>query len=165
MTDEPNDKAERVRQSIAAALLAALLLLSALALLAGCKSEPPKTGYLYVDDEEIAFVKWTQEGKRISGTIDILARKSNGEIDTIQAMFDGVLDGENVSMTTKSVRTSQGDDEEPGEKITGTFRGDTLTLIPADGAEPIECRRATDAEYAEASRKLQMRATKKETAK
>jgi hypothetical protein len=154
------DKAWRVRRAVTA-----LAILSALALLAGCKSGPSKTGYLYVDDEEVAFFKWTQEGIRISGTIDILARQSSGEIDTIQAMFDGVLDGENVSMTTKSVRTSQGDVEEPERKITGTLRGDTLTLIPAVGAEPIECRRATDAEYAEASRKLQMRATKKETAK
>jgi hypothetical protein len=50
MTDSP-DKAGRFRQSISAALLAALLLLSALALLAGCKSGPPVTwpktaGYL-----------------------------------------------------------------------------------------------------------------------
>jgi hypothetical protein len=164
MTDEP-DKVGRARQSVTAALLVALLLVSALALLVGCKSEPPKTGYLYVDDEEVAFVKWTQEGMRISGTIDILARKRGGEIETVQVMFDGVLDGENVSMTTKSVRTSQGDDDEQEEKITGRLRGDTLTLIRADGAEATEFRRATPEEHAEASRKLQMRATKKETAK
>jgi hypothetical protein len=134
-------------------------LLSALAFLAGCKSEPPKTGYLYVDDEEVAFVKWTQEGRRIRGTIDILERRRGGEIKTIQAMFDGVLDGENVSMTMKESRTSQGDDEEPEEKITGILRGDTLTLIPADGAEPIELRRATATEHAEAVQKLEKRAT------
>jgi hypothetical protein len=145
-------------RTIKATFILFALLLSALSFLAGCKSEPPKTGYLYVDDEEIAFVKWTQEGMRISGTIDILERKRGGEIKTIQAMFDGVLDGENVSMTMKESRTSQGDDEEPEEKITGILRGDTLTLIPADGAEPIELRRATATEHAEAVQKLEKRA-------
>jgi hypothetical protein len=145
-------------RTIKATFILFALLLSALSFLAGCKSEPPKTGYLYVDDEEIAFVKWTQEGMRISGTIDILERKRGGEIKTIQAMFDGVLDGENVSMTMKESRTSQGDDEEPEEKITGILRGNTLTLIPADGAEPIELRRATATEHAEAVQKLEKRA-------
>jgi hypothetical protein len=65
-------------------------------------------------------------------------------------------------MTTTSVLTLEGDDEEPGEKITGRLKGDTLTLLPEDGTEhgvgPKEFRRATPAEHIEASRNLQIRA-------
>jgi len=58
MTGEP-DKAGK---PIKAALVLFGLLPAALALLAGCKSEPQKASYLRADDEEVAFVKWTQEG-------------------------------------------------------------------------------------------------------
>jgi hypothetical protein len=61
MTYEP-DKAGKIRQSVAVALLAALLLLSAVAFLAGCKSSPsptePKVGYLYSDNDSVMFVEW-----------------------------------------------------------------------------------------------------------
>jgi len=58
MTGEP-DKAGK---PINAALVLFALLPSALALLAGYKSEPRKASYMRADDEEVAFVKWTQEG-------------------------------------------------------------------------------------------------------
>lgn len=136
-----------------------LIVLSALALLAGCKSSPAKAGYLRVDDDAVQFVQWTQEGRQIKGTIDILERKPDNEIRATLAMFDGVLDGENVSMTAKSAQTSQGDDKEPEEKITGRLKGGTLTLfLDEDGSEPKEFRRATSAEHAEASKNLKMRA-------
>jgi hypothetical protein len=72
MTNEP-DKSGRVRQSVTAALLAALLLLSALAFVAGCKSSPPplepKTGYLYSYDDSVIFIKWEQTGQKLKGFI------------------------------------------------------------------------------------------------
>jgi len=136
-----------------------LAVLSSLAILAGCKLSPQKAGFLRTDSDAVQFIQWTQEGTQIKGTIDILERTPENEIGTALAVFDGVSDGENFSMVTKSVRTSQGGDEEPGEKITGRFKGDTMTLfIDEDGSEPKEFRGAIHAEYAEASRKLQMRA-------
>lgn len=156
MTDEP-DKAGRARQAVTAALLVALLLLLALALFAGCKSSP--AGYLRVDDDAVAFIQWTQEGTQIKGTIDMVMRTPDNEIITFLAVCDGVLDGEKFSMLTKSVRTSQGGEEKPGEKIIGRLKGGTLTLFIDEGdSEPKEFRRAAPAEFAEASRKLQMRA-------
>jgi hypothetical protein len=58
MTGEPDKAGKPVK----AALVMFALLLSALALFAGCKSEPQKASYLCADDEEVAFVKWTEEG-------------------------------------------------------------------------------------------------------
>jgi hypothetical protein len=154
MTDEPDKSGKPIK----AALVLFSLLLSALALLAGCKSEPQKASFLRIDDNGVQFVKWTQEGMRIRGTIDMSEMKPGGEIVTALATFDGVLDGENFRMTTTSARSSERGDEEAGEKITGRLKWDTLTLlIDEKGSEPKEFRRATHAEYAEASRKLQMR--------
>ena len=52
------------RQSVAAALPVALLLLSALAFLAGCKSEMPitrqKASYLHFDDDSVTFLEWVK---------------------------------------------------------------------------------------------------------
>src|SRR5215510_8946940 len=61
MTDE-TDKVGR--QSVAAALPVAILLLSALAFLAGCKSELPinrqKASYLHFDDDSVTFLEWVK---------------------------------------------------------------------------------------------------------
>src|SRR5215510_5851705 len=158
MADEP-DNSWRVRQSVTAALPVALLLLLALALFAGCKSFPAKAVDLRVDDDAAVFIQWTQEGTQIKGTIDMVGRTPDNEITTFLAVYDGVLDGEKFSMITKSVRTSQEEDEKPGEKIIGRLKGGTLTLFIDEGdSEPKEFRRAAPAEFAEASQNLQMRA-------
>ena len=136
-----------------------LAVLSSLAILAGCKLSPQKAGFLRTDSDAVQFIQWTQEGTQIKGTIDILERTPDNEIRTALAVFDGVLDGENFRMTTTSARSSERGDEEAGEKITGRLKGDALTLFSDEnGSEPKEFRRATQAEYAEASRNIQMRA-------
>jgi hypothetical protein len=82
MTSEP-DKVGRVRQPVTAALLAGLLLLSALALLAGCKLGPQKEAFLFTDDERVLFVQWTLVDRQIRGTIDILEKMPYNEIKTL----------------------------------------------------------------------------------
>ena len=136
-----------------------LAVLSALTILAGCKLSSQKAVFLRIDRDAVQFIQWTQEGTQIKGTIDILERTPDNEIITFLAVCDGVLDGEKFSMITKSVRTSQGGDEKPGEKIIGRLKGGTLTLFIDEGdTEPKEFRRAAPAEFAEATRKLEMRA-------
>jgi hypothetical protein len=152
MTEDSTNKA-----TIKATLILFALLLSAFALLAGCKP-PQKAGFLRNDDDIVQLVKWTQEGKRINGTIDISERKPDNEIRTTLIEFDGVSDGENISMTLKSSWTPQGGDKAMKGKITGFLTGDTLTLLLENGLEPIHFRRATPAAHAEAVRNLQMRA-------
>jgi hypothetical protein len=133
-----------------------LTILVALTFLAGCKSKPPKAGYLRVDDGHgVQFIQWTQEGRQLKGTVELLERTPDNEIITALAVCDGVLDGENFSMISKSVRTSHGGNEKTGEKVTGRLKGDTLTLFrDEDRSEPKELRRATPAEFGEASRNL-----------
>jgi hypothetical protein len=145
MTDEP-DKAGRVRQAVTAALILFVLLL------AGYKSSPATVGYLrVVDGYAVQFIQWTREGQQIKGTVEMLERT---ETEALSIMFEGLLDGERFSITTK--------DGEPMEKITGRLKGDILTLFVQNETEhetgPPEFRRATRAEYAEATRNLKMRA-------
>jgi hypothetical protein len=130
---------------------APLIALSALALLAGCKSQH-KAGFLRTDADAVKFIQWTRGGMQIRGAINILERKPDNGIRTTSATFDGVLDGDNVNMTTR------GGGKEPGEKITGRLNGDTLTLFLEGGSEPKEFRRATATEYDKAVKNLKMRA-------
>jgi hypothetical protein len=141
-------------------LLAALLLLSALAFFTGCNLGPQKDAFLRADDEGVLFVRWTREGRQIRGTIEILEKKPDNEIGTTHFMFDGVSDGENVSMAVRSSWTPQGGDKAIKKEITGLLKYGTLTLFMGHMSGPIQFRRATHVEYAEASRKLEMRATK-----
>ncbi len=154
MTDEP-DKAAR---SIKAAFILFALFLSALALLAGCKSSPQKDAFLHADDDGVLFVRWTREGMQIRGAIDISEKKPDNEIRTTLIDFDGVSDGENVSMTYKGSWTPPGGDKAIKSMITGLLKGDTLTLFIENVSEPVQFRRATRTEHDEATRKLQMRA-------
>ena len=65
MTDDPTNKA-----TIKATFILCAPLPPALALLAGCKSEPQKTGYLYLADNEVIFFEWTRTGRKIEGTLE-----------------------------------------------------------------------------------------------
>jgi hypothetical protein len=107
---------------------APLIALSALALLSGCKSSPAKSGYLrVVDGYAVQFIQWTQEGQQVKGTVEMLERN---ETEPLSVMFEGVLDGERFSITTK--------DGKPMEKITGRLKGDTLTLFVQKETEPLD---------------------------
>lgn len=169
MTDEP-DKAGRVRQSATAALLAALLLLSALVFLAGCKSSSSKTepenGYLYFNDNSVKFLEWRREPQKIIGSIEEWDRKPDGDVQLTLFNFDGSLDGENFRITLNSVVTNELESLGMNKAIAGTLKGNTLSLPLVDGAGPIEFRRASMAEYSAAYRNLHPRAkTKKGAAK
>ena len=146
-----------------------LITLLALALLAGCKSEPQRSpqseGFLRSDDESVLFVQWTRGVRQIGGTIDILERKPGGEIGTAMLVFDGYSDGMNVSMHMMSSWTPRGGDKGLTGKFKGLLIGDTLTLfnVHVSGpvqfrSGPLQFRRATRAEYHEAARQLEMRA-------
>ena len=154
MTDEP-DKAGKL---IKATLVLFAMLLLALALFAGCKPPAQKASFMLADDDGVQFIEWTQEGRQIRGSINVSELKPGGEIGTSLVFFDGVLDGENVSMTLKSSWTLRGGDKALKGEITGLLRGDTLWVFPTPGSEPGQFRRATATEHAEASRKLQTRA-------
>jgi hypothetical protein len=153
MTEDSTNKAP-----IKAILILFALLLSALALLAGCNWSPQKDSFLLADDDGVQFVQWTKDGMQIRGTIDISERKPNNEIRTSRFMFDGVSDGENVSMTVKSLWTPQGGDKAIKKEITGLLKDDTLTLFMENVSGPVQYRRATRTEHDEATRKLEMRA-------
>jgi hypothetical protein len=153
MTDEPNDKSGKPVK----AALVLLALLSALAFVAGCKSEPLKPGYLYIDDSLVMFIEWTQTGRKIEGTMEGWERTSYGKVEFALNKFDGVLDGEKVSMTMNFSGSSDGGYTEQGGTITGTLRGNTLALPFLDGARPMEFRRAIFTEYVAAYRNLYIR--------
>jgi hypothetical protein len=158
-----------------------LIILSALALLAGCKSSLSKTetraetktetraapdvAYLRFNEDSVLHVKWTQTGPRLEGTFEAWDRKPEGEIELTLFRLNGVLDGENVSMTLNPVKTSRGASRDLEGTITGTLKGDALTLPPVKGAAPVELRRASLDEFLDAYRNLQKRTKTKKTNK
>jgi len=164
MTDSP-DKAGK---PIKAAPILFALLLSALALLAGCVSSyktvsktGPTTGYLHFNYESVTRVRWEQAGQKLEGNIDVLERKLDGKIETTAFNFYGELNGEIVSLTL-DLETTRGGVQRLDKTIRGSLRGDTLTLPPvngADGAEPVVFRRVGLKEFADAVESLKKRTT------
>jgi hypothetical protein len=153
-----------------------LIILSVLALLAGCiwvwdttrLKTGPKTGYLHFDDDSAMFVKWTQEGQKLEGTIDAVYRKPDGNAGRAMLLFQGALNGEMVSLTLNTSGTAQERFQTIDKTITGTLRDDTLALLfgdGANGAQPVEFRRASVVEFLVATLKLQRVAAVKTTAK
>jgi hypothetical protein len=161
MTDEPDEAWKPIK----AALVLFALLLSALAPLAGCKSEPPitrpKASYLHFDDDSVTFVEWAQAWDKLEGTIKTLNRKPDNEVVTTVFVFYGALYDTEVSLTLTSSGNAQ-DGYYPIDKtIRGALIGNTLALPPVNKADVLgteQFRRATPEEFAEASRKLEMRA-------
>jgi hypothetical protein len=104
-----------------------LIILSALALLAGCiwvwdTTRPktgPKTGYLHFDDDSATFVKWRQEGHNLEGTIDAVYRKPDGNAGRVMLLFQGVLNGEMVSLNLNPPGTAQERFQTIDKTITG----------------------------------------------
>ena len=170
--EEVHEEGGEMRTSVKAPLI----ILSALALLAGCiwvwdttrSKTGPKTGYLHFDDDSATFVKWTQAGQKLEGTIDALYRKPDGNAGRAMFLFHGALNGEMVSLRLNSSGTAQDGFHNMDKTITGALRGDTLTLPPvneADGAEPVEFRRASVVEFFRATLKLQKVVARTKTAK
>ena len=150
-----------------------LLLLPALALFAGCKSAPPKTGleagaktgYLRHDDDMVMFVEWTQAGRKIEGTIEEWSRTPHGKVEFTMHKFDGVLDGEKVRMTLNFSGTLDGGFTDRGGTIAGVLGSDTLAWIPGLAFEPVLFHRASSAEYVDAYQNLYMRTVTKQGTK
>jgi hypothetical protein len=155
MTDEPN-KAGRVRQSVTAALLVALLLVSALAFLVGRKTAPQKAGYLYTDDNTVMFIEWKQTGRKIEAAMEGWSGSVGYQPQFEMGKYDVVLDREKVNMTVSYSADYY------ASPLTGTLRGDTLEIPFGDGSKSIKFRRATFTEYVDAYRNLYMRITPKQ---
>ena len=152
---------------------APLIILSALALIAGCRTPSPKTGpktgYLYFDDNFVTFVKWTQEGQKLEGAIDSVYRKpGGGETGRVMLLFRGTLNGEMVNLDLSPSGTAQERFQTIDKTVTGTLRGDTLALLfgdGANGAQPVVSRRASEVEFLDAYLKLQKVTATTKTAK
>jgi hypothetical protein len=167
VTNEPN----KAGKPIKATLILFALLLSTLALLAGCKSEPPitgpKTGYMYSNDDSAMYVEWAQAGPRLEGEIQVWDRKPDGEFGATVFLFNGTLNGDKVSLTLNWSASRDGS-RMIDKTIIGALVGNTLTLPPVNGtdrAESVVLRRATPKEFVDAAATLQKRAETTKTAK
>ena len=183
-TEEASGQAEETRREeveeggveMRTSVKAPLIILSALALIAGCiwvwdttrLKNGPKTGYLHFGDDSAMFVKWTQEGQKLKGTIDAVYRKLDGSAGRVVLLFQGALNGEMVNLDLSPSGTAQERFQTIDKTITGTLRGDTLALLfgdGANGAQPVVFRRASEVEFLDAYLKLQRVAAIKTTAK
>ena len=125
-------------------IIAALLVL-----LAGCKSAPSKSYFLYADNNLVMCIEWARVGDRIEGNwmIDGLA---DGKVKTRQAPFTAEKEGETFRLRGKDSAPLP---DSSTRFVTVTLKGDTLTLYGS-----LKFQRATYAECFEASRKLAERA-------
>jgi hypothetical protein len=155
-------------------------LLLALALFAGCKeaagndrrssaagvektSPTPieagsrKTGYLHTDDDSATFIQWAKTERQIKGQMQVLDVNQDGKTDSSWFSFEGVFDGDNLSLTFRGRQQTFLE----GTTVTGTLKGDALTLVwPQSNGTLLtqELRPASVAEYNDAARILQERA-------
>jgi hypothetical protein len=155
-------------------------LLLALALLAGCKEvagnnprsssaggEKPsptpieveirKTGYLHTDDDSATFIQWAKAEREIKGQMQVLDVNREGKTDSSSYSFEGVFDGDNLSLTFRGRHQTSLE----GVTVTGTLKGDALTLFwPQNNGTLLtqELRPASVAEYNDAAHILQERA-------
>jgi hypothetical protein len=152
----------------------------ALALLAGCKgaagndspsttviaektpttpieAESLKTGYLHTDDDSATFIHWAKTERQIKGQMQILDVNRDGKTDSNSYSFDGVFDGDNLSLTFRGRHQTF----QEGTTVTGTLKGDALTLVwPQSNGTLLtqDLRPASVAEYNDAAHILQERA-------
>jgi len=155
-------------------------LLLSLALLAGCKevagndprsstagaektsptpieTENHKTGYLHTDDDSATFIQWAKAEREIKGQMQVLDVNRDGKTDSSSYSFDGVFDGDNLSLTFRGRHQTFLE----GVTVTGTLKGDALTLVwPQSNGTLLtqELRPASVAEYNDAAHILQERA-------
>jgi hypothetical protein len=155
-------------------------LLLTLALLAGCKEvagnnprsssaggEKPsptpieveirKTGYLHTDDDSATFIQWAKAVREIKGQMQVLDVNREGKTDSSSYSFEGVFDGDNLSLTFRGRHQTSLE----GITVTGTLKGDALTLFwPQNNGTLLtqELRPASVAEYNDAAHILQERA-------
>jgi hypothetical protein len=155
-------------------------LLLALALLAGCREvagndrrssaasventsptpievESRKTGYLHTDDDSATFIQWAKADRQIEGQMQVLDVNRDGKTDSSSYSFEGVFDGDNLSLTFRGRHQTSLE----GITVTGTLKGDALTLVwPQSNGTLLtqKFRPASVAEYNDAAHTLQERA-------
>jgi hypothetical protein len=155
-------------------------ILLALTLLAGCKEvagndtrssaaggekpsptpievESRKTGYLHTDDDSATFIQWAKAERQIKGQMQVLDVNRDGKTDSSSYSFEGVFDGDNLSLTFRGRHQTFLE----GITVTGTLKGDALTLVwPQSNGTLLtqELRPASVAEYNDAAYILQERA-------
>jgi hypothetical protein len=158
------------------------LLLLAFVLIAGCKgvtgsvaqssaasAEKPssaptqgegrKTGYLHTGDDSATFIQWTKTDRQIKGQMQTLVLNRDGKTNSRSFSFEGVFNNDKLSLNFWRKGTLSFE----GSTITGTHKGDSLTLVwpQSDGTLwTQELRPASVAEYNDAVRKLQERSRK-----
>ena len=152
----------------------------ALALLAGCRgaagndsrssaagvektsptpteAESRKTGYLHAGDDSATFIQWAKTDRQIKGQMQVLDLKQDGKTTSRSFSFEGVFDGNNVSLTFRDRYFTFRE----GGTVTGTLKGDSLTLVWPQNNGTLwtqELRPASVSDYNDAARKLQERA-------
>src|SRR5262245_2766344 len=89
------------------------------------QAESRKTGYLSKGDIDAVFVQLVKVDRQIKGQMQYFGLKQNGETVTRSLSFDGVSDGENISLTFRDKYLTFVE----GQMIAGTLRSDSLTLF------------------------------------
>jgi len=118
--------------------------------------ESRKTGYLHTDDDSATFIQWAKADRQIKGQMQVLDVKQDGKTDSGWFSFDGVFDGDNLSLTFRGRHQTFLE----GTTVTGTLKGDALTIVwPQSNGTLLtqEFRPASVAEYNDAARILQER--------
>jgi hypothetical protein len=143
----------------------ALLLLSCLALTAGCKRQSNYTvrdknissgndqkGYLYSDGEGVIFLQWTEINSKLNGQMNVFHAKGGRGKSTerFSHSFEGVSDGKNISLNFTG---SPWTERLGGKTLTGTISESELTLvIPASSGAlaPVKFNAGTVEQYNQA---------------
>src|SRR5262245_19130371 len=121
------------------------------------EAESRKTGYLHTDDDSATFIQWAKTDRQIKGQMQVLDVNQDGKTDSSWYSFEGVFDGNNLSLTFRGRQQTFLE----GTTVTGTFKGDALTLVwPQSNGTLLtqELRPASVAEYNDAAHILQERA-------
>ena len=119
--------------------------------------ESRKTGYLHTDDDSATFIQWAKTDRQIKGQMQVLDVNQDGKTDSSWYSFEGVFDGDNLSLTFRGRQQTFLE----GTTVTGTLKGDALTLVwpQSNGTLLTQALRpASVAEYNDAARILQERA-------
>lgn len=163
------------------------LLLLTMTLFAGCKAEPShnsrrannamaesstsvenlpsataaareQTGYLGKNDDGASFIQWAKADQQIKGQMQIFDLKRTGETNSKSYSFDGISDGDKLSLTFRDRYLTFLE----GRTITGTLKDEALTLVwpQKDGTLWTQAYRlASVADYNDVVRNLQERAS------
>lgn len=117
-----------------------------------------QTGYLGKSNDGATFIQWAKADRQIKGQMQIFDLKRTGETDSSSYSFEGISDGDNLSLTFRDRYLTFLE----GRTITGTLKNDALTLVwpQRDGTLWTQTYRpASVADYNEAVRSLQEQAS------